>query len=418
MKKIRLGIFGLFRGANYIEHALANNADVVAVCDNDENRVNEAVKKMGGNTTAYTDFEEFINHPMDAVFLANYFHEHTPYAIRCLEKNIHVLSECTSNSTMAEGVALVRAAEKSEALYMLAENYPFMLFNQEMKKVFDSGSLGELMYAEGEYNHPGNPYKLSTIQNYYQCNEKHWRNFLPRTYYVTHSLAPIMYATGANPVRVSAVPIYHTKALDAPRVSMVSERAASITCVNDDSSVLRVTGNASFGGHENSYRICGTKGTIENLRGTGGKVMLRYNDWEKPENAEEINFYQPELIDKDAELIKKAGHGGGDFFVMRAFLNAIRENKKPPFDVYFATKMASVAILAHRSILNGGIPYDLPDFHKEEDRKKYENDHDSPFWYSDGRAPTIPCSAKVDYEPCELQRQKYQEALKELGYNK
>ena len=54
--------------------------------------------------------------------------------------------------------------------------------------------------------------------------------------------------------------------------------------------------------------------------------MLRYNEWEKPENAEEINFYQPELIDKDAELIKKAGHGGGDFFVMREFLNAIRKH--------------------------------------------------------------------------------------------
>ena len=418
MKKIRLGIFGAFRGGHYIEHALANNADIVAVCDNHEYRLNEAVKKLGGTAKAYTNFEEFINHPMDAVFLANYFHEHAPYAIRCLEKNIHVLSECTSNSTMAEGVALVRAAEKSKAFYMLAENYPFMLFNQEMKKVFESGTLGDLMYAEGEYNHPADPYNIGTIQSLYQSKEKHWRNYLPRTYYITHSLAPIMYATGANPVKVSAVPVYHTKAVDTPRVSMVSERAAIITCVNEDSSVFRVTGNASFGGHENSYRICGTKGTIENLRGTGGKVMLRYNEWEKPENAEEINFYQPELIDKDAELIKKAGHGGGDFFVMREFLNAIRENKKPPFDVYFATKMASIAILAHRSILNGGVPYDLPDFRKEEDCKKYENDHDTPFWYSDGRAPTIPCSAKTDYEPTELQKQKYQEALKELGYNK
>lgn len=37
----------------------------------------------------YTDFDEFINHEgLEAVFLCNYFHEHTPYAIKALEKNI------------------------------------------------------------------------------------------------------------------------------------------------------------------------------------------------------------------------------------------------------------------------------------------------------------------------------------------
>ena len=54
------------------------------------------------------------NHPgMEAVFLCNFFHDHAPFAIKALERNIHVLSECTSNGTMAEGVALVRAAKKS-----------------------------------------------------------------------------------------------------------------------------------------------------------------------------------------------------------------------------------------------------------------------------------------------------------------
>ena len=152
MKNVRIGIFGLGRGAHYIDHILANNGELVAVCDDDKERVDAAVKKMGGNVAAYSDFEEFIKHPMDAVFLANYFHEHTSYAIKCLEKNIHVLCECTSNSTMAEGVALVRAAEKSKAFYMLAENYPFMIFNQEMKRVYEGGTLGKVLYAEGEYS--------------------------------------------------------------------------------------------------------------------------------------------------------------------------------------------------------------------------------------------------------------------------
>ncbi len=32
---------------------------------------------------------------------------------------------------------------------MLAENYPFMLFNQEMKRVYNGGTLGKAVFAEG-----------------------------------------------------------------------------------------------------------------------------------------------------------------------------------------------------------------------------------------------------------------------------
>ncbi|MBQ7897878.1 MAG: Gfo/Idh/MocA family oxidoreductase [Clostridia bacterium] len=412
MKKIRLGVFGVRRGSYYFESFLANNADIVAICDVDELYMKKAVDKLGGNVTTYKSFDEFIEHPMDAVFVANYFHEHAEYAIRCLEKNIHVLCECTANSTMAEGVKLVRAAEKSKAFYMLAENYPYMLFNQEMKKVYEGGTLGEVLYAEGEYNHPGDPYSTENLSLLFD-NDKHWRFFLPRTYYITHSLAPIMYATGSEPVRVSAMPIFAPGPKDCPRAGRVGDRAAIVTCLNNDNSVFKVTGHASFGGEDNSYRICGEKGMIENVRGTGGMISLNYNRWQIPEGKEEHNYYKPELIDKDAELIKKSGHGGGDFFVARTFLNCIRDNKAPDFDVYFATKLASVAILGHRSILNGGIPYDVPDFRKEEDRVKFENDNESPFWYSDGRAPTIPCCSVTDFAPTDVQIEKFNNAIEE-----
>ena len=60
--------------------------------------------------------------------------------------------------------------------------------------------------------------------------------------------------------------------------------------------------------------------------------------------------------------------------------------------------MASVAILSHRSILNGGAPYDIPDFRKEEDRVKYENDHETPFWGPNGEAPTVRAGSLPDQE--------------------
>ncbi len=409
MKKVKIGIFGLNRGAHYIPSFLANDAEIVAICDKSERWINEAKEKLDDSVAVYSDFDSFIEHPMDAVFLANYFHEHTKYAIRCLEKDIHVLCECTSNATMAEGVALVRAAEKSKAIYMLTENYPYMIFNQEIKKICDGGTLGEILYAEGEYNHPGDYYNTGAM--YLFDSEKHWRNYLPKTYYVTHSLAPIMYATGANPVKVTAFAIQKPVPADCNRANNTGDNSAIINTLNDDNSVFTFTGCAAFGAHSNSYRVCGRKGQIENIRGGEGKVMLRYNKWNLPEGAEEVNYYQPEIVDKDIELIKKAGHGGGDFFIAREFLNCVRENKPHPFDVYFSTRMASVAILAHRSILNGGMPFDIPDFSKEEDRLKYENDNQCPFWREDGTAPNIPCGSNPDYRPSETQLKNFREAL-------
>lgn len=411
MKTIRIGIFGLQRGAHYIGNILANNGDVVAICDKTQRFIDMASEKLGGTAAIYKDFDSFIEHPMDAVFIANYFNEHAPYAIKALERGIHVLSECTSNGTMAEGVALVRAAEKSKAFYMLAENYPFMLFNQEIRRVYRGGTLGQLMFAEGEYNHPANihdgNYSASLRDDLH-----HWRNFLPATYYITHSLGPLCYATGSKPIRVTAMPIFIPRPDDCCSASFNADRTAIIMTQNDDNSVFRVTGCASFGAHDNSYRICGTKGQIENIRGTDGKIMLRYNDWDKPEGMEEVNSYFPELVDNDAELIKRAGHGGGDFFVIRKFFEAIRTGVKPEMDELFATRMASVAILGHRSLMAGGAPFDIPDFALESDRVRYENDNSSPFWKPDGTPPDIPCCSHPDYKPSDFSIAKFEEALK------
>ena len=401
MKKrtVKIGIFGGYRGSHYYKNLMANNGEIVAVCDKNEKYAKKAKDMLGEDVAVYTTFDELIEHPgLEAILLSNYFHEHAPYAIRALERGIHVLSECTSNGTMAEGVALVRAAEKSKAIYMLAENYPYMLFNQEMRRIYKGGTLGNLIFAEGEYNHPISPdheldYYISLCPS-----SKHWRYQIPRSYYVTHALAPLMHITGAVPKRVSAMSAMDPVPEDKSAFQRgVPDRAAIILTQNDDGSVFRVTGCAGYGHHENSYRICGKKGQVENLRDHSGNVLLSYNEWDTPEGADTSKIYKPTLNDKDQAMIEKAGHGGGDFFVAREFFDCIREGRSPEFDVYFATTMASVAILAHRSILEGGTPYDIPDFRKEEDRVRYENDTASPFWGTDGTPPSLPASRMADY---------------------
>lgn len=412
MGNLKIGIFGVGRGMYLAKDFMLNGCDIVAICDCRKQCLEEAAKQLGNTAAVYESFDEFIEHDMDAVVLANNFHEHAPYAIKCFERGLHVLSECISNGTMAEGVELIRAFEKSSSIYMIAENYPQMIFNREIKRICDSGTLGKILYAEGEYNHPVASNDAQFLKTY-QYLDKHWRNFLPRTYYITHSLGPVMWATGATPVKVTAFAAFAPKNENEPCASYVGDRVAIITTQNNDGSIFRVTGCAAFGAHHNSYRVCGTNGQIENLRGMNEKVMLRYNDWSKPEGAEEINMYTPAWNDKDEEIIKSSGHGGGDYLTVRMFVDCIKAKVQPehPFDIYSAVNMSSVGILSHRSMLDGGIPYDIPDFHKEECRKQYENDRLTPFYGPDGSEPTIPCCSHTDYKPTEKQLELCNELL-------
>ncbi len=413
MKRIKLGIFGARRGMDYAKSFLYLDCDIVAICEKRENIRNSVAEKLGLRDGLYDNFDEFIKHDMDAVFIANNFHEHTPYILECFKRNIHVLSECITNATMAEGVKLMRAYKDTKSIFMLAENYPFMPCNREIKRVCDSGTLGQLLYAEGEYNHPVNPYD-EEFYAMHVYDPKHWRNYLPASYYVTHSLGPIMRATGATPKIVSAQAVFAPFPADRPSGKHTADRAAIITTKNDDDSVFRFTGCASFGAHHNAYRVCGSEGQIENIRGYRQKMLLRYNDWSKPEGMEEVNVYEASFEDNDIDIIKKSGHGGSDFIVARTFINAIKENTQPefPFDLKSAVAMSSVALLAHRSILEGGKPFNIPDFSKEDDCKLYENDYLSPFFGSDGSEPSLPSCSHTDYKPSDKQLSLYKKVIK------
>ena len=412
MEKIRIGLFGAGRGINLALNFMLQNCEIVALCDFNEKRLTAGAARIGPGAALYRDFDSFIEHDMDAVILANYFHEHTPYAIRCFEKGLHVFCECISNGTMAEGVELIRAFEKSSSIYMLAENYPQMLFNREIQRVCAGGTLGRLIYAEGEYNHPRDPWELSYLREY-NYFEKHWRNYTPSEYYLTHSLGPIMRATGATPKRVSAYTVFDPVTEICPKPNRNIDVSPCIVTQNDDGSIFRFTGFGRSGGHHNAYRVCGTKGSIENLRDNSDRVLLHYNAWQLPEGAQETSIYLPDWNDKDEELIKASGHGGGDFITARMFVECIREGRQPehPFDIYSAVTMSSVGILAHRSVMEGNRPFDIPDFRREEDRIKYENDRLTPFWGTDGSAPSYPCCTHPDYCPTKEQMEAYYAVL-------
>ena len=57
-----------------------------------------------------------------------------------------------------------------------------------------------------------------------------------------------------------------------------------------------------------------------------------------------------------------AGHGGMDFFIVRAFLESVRRDAPPPIDVYDAVSMSVISPLSEQSIASGSSSVKFPDF--------------------------------------------------------
>ncbi len=385
-KTIRIGVFGCWRGHAYIR-SLVNGkipgCRITALCDKKQDRIQSCLEDLPKGRLApkvFSDPEEFFDSKLfDAVFLINYFNEHAKWAVKALEKNIHVFSETMAASTMADAVALCRAAEKSKAIYMMAENYPHSKGNLELKKVYESGTLGKVLFAEGEYVHPMSPnesrrYRDPSVQGPY-----HWRRFNPITYYCSHALAPLMYMTGEMPKRVVGMCAYTPEEVRQIYHSKKAESVGVMLITTDGDAVFRVNGSSSMGPHGNWYRLACTKGGAETIRGNQRKVRVAYNSWNKPEDWEESEKTYEAEWPSDAEIADAAGHGGGDYWVVRKFIESIRGENTPFPNVYQACAMSAVGILGWRSILNGNIPYDIPDFSNEEERKKWQDDRQFPY---------------------------------------
>ena len=203
MAKLKIGVFGAYRVMTMISVLIHHpDAELVAVCDKYEpalKKAGEAAEQVGMRIALYTDFEDFFRHDMDAVVLANYANEHAPFAIRLLDSGRHVLSEVLPAETMAQAVELIEAVERSGKVYAYAENYCYMDHTFEMRRRYERGDVGDVMYAEGEYIHdcagiwPGITYG----------EKDHWRNRMYPTFYCTHSIGPILTITGRRPVRVT-----------------------------------------------------------------------------------------------------------------------------------------------------------------------------------------------------------------------
>lgn len=378
-KTLRIGIYGMFRGLD-IARELVNvpNAEVVAICDRNDYRMDAAKQYCGPDVRCFYCYEDMLDWgQMDVVILTNTYHQHARCAISALERGLTVFSETTPAATLKEAVELVETVERTGGIYALAENYPHIRACRELVRVYETGILGNVSYAEGEYIHPMDPKE----EGKYVSHALHWRNFLPPSYYSTHSLAPLMRMTGHMPKRVIG-----KQALTRDQGQENRCTAALMLVETDQGAVFRIFGSAHFGCMENWYRLGCDKGSVETVRGSNDYVRLVQNPWqlERPNTAHE-QVYLPVItaVDKAATNSGRRdddhGHWGGDQSMLRELVDNVLEGKTPFMDVYRSAALAAVGILGWRSILQDSVQLEIPDFRKKEDRDRVRDDDLSPF---------------------------------------
>ncbi|OGF45563.1 MAG: hypothetical protein A2452_10370 [Candidatus Firestonebacteria bacterium RIFOXYC2_FULL_39_67] len=358
-KKIRLGILGFRRGA-YLANIFKQfpGVEISAGCDIDPQR-KERFKEVSQTAEVYADFEEFLNADFDVLVLASDCHVHGYQAIQAMKKGKDIFSEVTAFHTLGEGVELSRTVEKTKRKYMMAENVNYFPHVLEMERLYNKSNIGKFVHGECEYVHDIRYLLLRPD------GSKYWRTWFPPIYYCTHSIGPILKITGERPVSVTGM-IADGKVL--PDLRKIDMELALVK--TDKNSTIKILCGYTLPREPVSRWFCmyGTKGMMESSRWEPEQELYLYE--------EKARKYRHYTAKHRGNKVKDA-HLGADYLTIYNFLNAYKNNRKMPIDIYKAADMTLPGILAHRSSLKKR-EMAIPDFREESIRKQHEYDFWSP----------------------------------------
>jgi predicted dehydrogenase len=376
MNKIKVGVLGATRGWELSEAALFDHpwAELAAICEKFE-FLREATETkfmgMGRKVKCYSNFDDLLSSDIDALVLANYGNEHAPYAVKALKAGKHVLSEVQPCQNLAEAVKLCEAVEQSGKVYAYAENYCYRNTAFEMRQRYDRGDIGEISGANVIFfNDLSKRWPRLT-----RGERDNWRNLVPSTFYCSHSIGPVLFITGRRPVNVVGM---ETPNLPYMRAYGARSGSAGLELMQFDNGafVCSMHGNMSRGWLP-GCDIYGTQGAMESDKYNLNKlhVVLEKDLCRWTHEEYEAEPYIP--YDNQKERVLRSSRLEA-FYAVEFFLGTIigdEISKKYTIDVYQALDMGLPGLLAYRSIVNGSVPFEVPDFRDKARREKYRNDY-------------------------------------------
>jgi predicted dehydrogenase len=373
MQALKVGLVGAggntvgdARGLHHARHLAALDAGkIVAVCDIVPDAAERAAAQL--DAVAYTDFDAFLRHGVDVIILATPDTLHAQQAAYALERGVGVISEVPAATTVEDGRRLVQAFRKSGGFYMLMENYGYRDEIELIRRMVQAGKFGDVYFGEGEYLHD------CRGLNRFADGALTWRGRDFSGYvYIWHSLRPLLYTLDDRTTRVTAMATMQPGRLEADInifdnvVSLFHTAAGRVLKIRVD--IVSPRPHLM-----DYYALQGTHGSFEGTRGFGDPPRIWLEDLEPADRpgksgpgvhwrklADFEDEYIPDRVAARADA-KRTGHGGSDYWTMKAFVDAMRSGSPSPVDVFRALDCSLPGPLALASARQQGAPVEIPD---------------------------------------------------------
>lgn len=316
---------------------------------------------------------------LDAVIVATPMQDHAVMSIDAMRAGKAVLSEVAAAVTMDECWGLVRAAEETGQLYMLAENACYFRNLLMVLNMVRKGLFGQMTYGECGYVHD------CRFLHFEADGSLSWRGRLARdhigNWYPTHAIGPVAQWMGINKtdrfvslVAMASPPVgAHRDAArrfgpDSPQAKIAFETGDSVTTLiqTANGAVIDLRCDTLSGRPHRTTTYHTIQGETGSYRSLTGDVWIESRS--KAYKWESLDSYAAEfdhpLWREWGQQAKGSGHGGVDFFVMKEFLDAVRNNSPSPIDAYDAAAWSCIVPLSAESIRKGNARVEIPDFTK------------------------------------------------------
>ncbi len=359
--ELKVGLVGVPRGSGFIRaFQTVHETALVALCDINTEILNQ-VGDQHGIKERYTDFEKMAQSDLDVILVSTPMPLHVPQAVIALSEGKHVLSEVPAATDIEQCWHLVNAVKQSGKKYMMAENYTYMKPNVLVRELARRGLFGEIYFGEGAYIH-----ELKAGNERTKWRRK-WQTGRNGSTYPTHSLGPVLQWFDERVCTVACFGTGHHYR-DPRGVHYENEDSTTMMCKTTNGGLIEIRVDMLSNRPHNLtyYSLQGTQGCYEAPRGFGDapKIWLAAYDeemkWRSLWDFEEE--FMPEMWRNPSEEALQAGHGGGDYFEIREFVDSIMTDTKPPIDVYESLDMTVPGLVSEASINQGGIPLPVPDF--------------------------------------------------------
>jgi predicted dehydrogenase len=149
MDRVGFGVIGagLFGENHALVYSRLPGVELVAVCDQNEERAREVAERYGARAH-YTDYAQILADPdIQAVSIATPDFAHTEIALAAAEAGKHILCEKPLATTVAEAQAVVEAARRAGVKLMVdfhnRANPPFVAAHENVQ----NGSIGIPAYG-------------------------------------------------------------------------------------------------------------------------------------------------------------------------------------------------------------------------------------------------------------------------------